>query len=121
MGNSANPRPGYDHWISFPGHGRINDPQFNENGKVVQHRGYITDLLNEHALAFIEQRRHKPYALFLAHKAVHPDAFQREDGTLDASQSGGYVLPPRLAVGSSMEELIFQFKIVTDMALPKGE
>jgi NADH-quinone oxidoreductase subunit D len=32
-----------------------------------------------------------------------------------------YVLPPRDRVASSMEELIFQFKIVTDMALPKGE
>lgn len=32
-----------------------------------------------------------------------------------------YVLPPRGAVHASMEELIYQFKIVTDMALPKGE
>ncbi|MFT7670577.1 MAG: NADH-quinone oxidoreductase subunit D [Planctomycetota bacterium] len=32
-----------------------------------------------------------------------------------------YVLPPRGDVTSSMEELIHQFKIVTDMALPKGE
>jgi NADH-quinone oxidoreductase subunit D len=32
-----------------------------------------------------------------------------------------YVLPPRREVQGSMEELIHQFKIVTDMALPKGE
>ncbi len=32
-----------------------------------------------------------------------------------------YVLPPREEVRGSMEELIHQFKIVTDMALPKGE
>jgi len=95
MGNSADPRPGYDHWISFPGHGRIEDPTFNEDGQVVAHKGYITDLLNQRALAFIERRREKPYALFLAHKAVHPDAFQHPDGTLDASRSAGYVLPPR--------------------------
>jgi len=31
-----------------------------------------------------------------------------------------YVLPPKDLVRSSMEELIHQFKIVTDMALPKG-
>lgn len=95
MGNAADPRPGYDHWISFPGHGRINDPQFNENGRTVQHRGYITDLLNQRALEFIARKRRKPYALFLAHKAVHPDAFQRADGTLDAARSGGYLLPAR--------------------------
>lgn len=32
-----------------------------------------------------------------------------------------YVLPPKERVRSSMEELIHQFKIITDMALPKGE
>jgi NADH-quinone oxidoreductase subunit D len=32
-----------------------------------------------------------------------------------------YVLPPRGRVASSMEELIHQFKVVTAMALPRGE
>lgn len=32
-----------------------------------------------------------------------------------------YVLPPKGRVHESMEELIFQFKVVTDMRLPKGE
>ncbi len=32
-----------------------------------------------------------------------------------------YVLPPKEKVMTSMEELIFQFKIVTDLRLPKGE
>jgi len=32
-----------------------------------------------------------------------------------------YVLPPKDDVRTSMEELIHQFKIVTDMALPEGE
>ena len=32
-----------------------------------------------------------------------------------------FVLPPKDKVRSSMEELIHQFKIVTDMALPRGE
>ena len=32
-----------------------------------------------------------------------------------------YVLPPKQRVHESMEELIFQFKIITDMSLPKGE
>lgn len=32
-----------------------------------------------------------------------------------------YVLPPKELVRTSMEELIHQFKIVTDMALPRGE
>ena len=32
-----------------------------------------------------------------------------------------YVLPPKDKVHTSMEELIFQFKVVTDLRLPKGE
>ncbi|MEX1025494.1 MAG: NADH dehydrogenase (quinone) subunit D [Planctomycetota bacterium] len=32
-----------------------------------------------------------------------------------------YVLPPKDRVHSSMEELIYQFKVVTDLRLPKGE
>ena len=32
-----------------------------------------------------------------------------------------YVMPPKDKVHTSMEELIFQFKIVTDLALPRGE
>jgi arylsulfatase A-like enzyme len=90
MGNSADPRPGYDTWISFKGHGSLYDPEFNENGKDVRHKGYISDLLNARAVEFVEKKRSKPFALFLAHKAVHPDAFQAADGTLDLSHEGGY-------------------------------
>ena len=89
MGNDAAPRPGYDTWISFKGHGQLYDPEFNENGRYIQHKGYVTDLLNTRAIEFIEKPRSKPFALFLAHKAVHPDAFQAADGTLDLSL-GGY-------------------------------
>ena len=48
MGNSGGPRPGYDHWVSFPGHGSILDPVLNIDGDERQHKGYITDLLNDH-------------------------------------------------------------------------
>ncbi len=97
MGNEAAPRPGYDLWVSFKGHGRLVDPEFNEDGTAVQHRGYITDLLNERAVRFVEAKRDKPFALFLAHKAVHPDAVQAADGTLDLTSGGGYMVPARHA------------------------
>jgi arylsulfatase A-like enzyme len=83
MGNDGRPRPGYDHWISFDGHGRLEDPRLNVNGAYEERRGYMTDLLNTFALEFVERRRAKPFSLFLAHKAVHPDAEQAADGTLD--------------------------------------
>jgi len=95
MGNDAAPRPGYDTWISFRGQGTIVDPTFYEGGKETQLRGYVTDLLNERAAEFVSRSRNKPFALFLAHKAVHPDVQQRQDGTIDPSTMQGYVLPER--------------------------
>ena len=95
MGNDAAPRPGYDTWISFRGQGLITDPVFWENGKETQLRGYVTDLLNQRAVQFVSRPRKKPFALFLAHKAVHPDVQQKQDGTIDLATMQGYVLPER--------------------------
>ena len=91
MGNDGMPRPGYHHWVSFDGHGSLVDPTLNVNGKYAARPGYMTDLLNQEALAFVERRRARPFALFFAHKAVHPDAHQAADGTLDMSRFGGYL------------------------------
>ncbi|HEX5767637.1 MAG TPA: sulfatase-like hydrolase/transferase [Burkholderiales bacterium] len=95
MGNDAAPRPGYDTWISFRGQGTITDPVLWENGNEKQVRGYVTDLLSERAAQFVARRRDKPFALFLAHKAVHPDVQQKQDGTIDLATMQGYVLPER--------------------------
>ena len=97
MGNDGTPRPGYDLWVSFDGHGSLFDPKLNENGVYRQHNGYITDLLNERAVGFVESKHDRPWSLFLAHKAVHPDAYQAPDGTLDLTRQGGYKPAPRHA------------------------
>jgi arylsulfatase A-like enzyme len=97
MGNDGKPRPGYDHWVAYDGHGRLNDPTLNENGKYVQHTGYITDIMNSMAVEFVRKKHSKPWSLFLAHKAVHPDAFQHPDGTLDLEKQGGYRVADRHA------------------------
>jgi N-acetylglucosamine-6-sulfatase len=81
MGNDGKPRAGYDRWISFDGHGRLQDPNLNVDGTYERKSGYITDLLNGYAVEFLERKRSKPFSLFLAHKAVHPDAEQAADGT----------------------------------------
>ncbi|MGH8617649.1 MAG: sulfatase-like hydrolase/transferase [Burkholderiales bacterium] len=81
MGNSGAPRPGYDFWVAYDGHGRLNDPKLNENGTYVQHQGYVTDIMNRMATDFINRPHDKPWSLMFAHKAVHPDAEQAADGT----------------------------------------
>jgi N-acetylglucosamine-6-sulfatase len=81
MGNDGRPRPGYDFWVAYDGHGRLNDPKLNEQGRYVQHTGYVTDIMNTMAVDFVGRKHEKPWALFFAHKAVHPDAEQAADGT----------------------------------------
>ena len=95
MGNDASPRPGYDYWSSFPGQGKLVDPQLWEDGALRSVRGYMTDLLNERAVAFVRRPRSRPFALFFAHKAVHPDIIQGQDGRMDASWIGGYIAAER--------------------------
>jgi arylsulfatase A-like enzyme len=95
MGNDARPRPGYDTWISFRGQGTIVDPVFWENGEERQVSGYVTDLLSERAVDFVSRARTRPFALFLSHKAVHPDVQQRQDGTIDMTTMRGYMPPDR--------------------------
>jgi N-acetylglucosamine-6-sulfatase len=81
MGNDGNPRPGYDYWVSYDGHGRLYDPTLNEQGAYVKRTGYITDIMNEMAVGFVERKHTRPWSLWFAHKAVHPDAEQAADGT----------------------------------------
>jgi len=68
------PRPGFDHWVSFRGQGVYEDPLINENGRVVQRYGYITDILTDYAVAWLRQPRSRPFLLVLSHKAPHNPA-----------------------------------------------
>lgn len=81
--SSAEPRPGFDHWVSFRGQGTYNDPTFNINGETVERRGYMTDLLTDYALNWLDdqQNREEPFFLYLSHKAVHSnfDAAERHE------------------------------------------
>jgi len=95
MGNDARPRPGYDHWVSFRGQGKIINPVLWENGEERTVEGYVSDLLSDRAVDYVRRKRKRPFALFLAHKAVHPDVQQKQDGTIDVSTMEGYVLPER--------------------------
>ncbi|MCC7485849.1 MAG: sulfatase-like hydrolase/transferase [Burkholderiales bacterium] len=92
MGNSGKPRPGYEYWVAYDGHGRLNDPVLNEHGTYVQRKGYITDIMNAMAVDFVKRRHARPWSLWFAHKAVHPDAEQAADGTF---RMDGYVTAER--------------------------
>ena len=86
----SSPRPGFDYWLSIKGQGEYFDPELNENGKARKTRGYVTDLFNERAVDFIRRPHSKPFLLYLAHKAVHPNIWQNADGSV----SGPVVFTP---------------------------
>jgi N-acetylglucosamine-6-sulfatase len=117
MGNDPSPRPGFDYWVSFPGQGKIVDPQLYENGRLEKVSGYITDLLTDRALGFIRSQRgtERPYFLYLAHKAVHPDAIQRNDGSLDLVY-GTHYIPAERHRGRYKDEIYPRSKIVKTAA-----
>jgi N-acetylglucosamine-6-sulfatase len=97
MGNDPTPRPGFDYWVSFAGQGKIIDPELFEDGRLHKVPGYVTDLLTERALGFIRSQRgaKRPCFLYLAHKAIHPDAIQRNDGSLDTQFGARYLAAER--------------------------
>ena len=95
MGNDPTPRPGFNYWVGLPGQGRAQDPELFEDGRLHVVSGYVTDLLTDRALDFIGREREGPFLLYLAHKAVHPDVQQRDDGSVDTGSSHGYVPAPR--------------------------
>ncbi len=77
-GSSDEPRPGFDHWISFRGQGVYNNPTFNINGESVKRDGYMTDLLTDYAEDYLKREKDKPFFMYLSHKAVHADFYPAE-------------------------------------------
>ncbi len=82
MGNDDSARPGFDYWVSMKGQGTSFDPMLNVNGHRSKHQGHTTDVLNEKAVEFVEQQRSKPFCLYVAHKALHPELIQHDDGSI---------------------------------------
>lgn len=77
-GESDEPRPGFDRWVSFRGQGNYLSPgpnyTLNVDGKRVPQKGYITDELTDYAVDWLEGLgQEEPFFLYLSHKAVHAE------------------------------------------------
>lgn len=97
MGDSSdNPRAGFDHWESFKGQGVYYNPELNINGERIAYKDstYITDLLTEHAISWLDERdRSKPFFMYLSHKAVHA-AFKPAKRHLGVYKNKKIPIPP---------------------------
>ncbi len=77
-GDTDEPRPGFDRWVSFRGQGQYWNPVINFDGQRRKVEGYVTDILTEEALRFIDENAGRPFLLYLGHKAVHHEFFPAE-------------------------------------------
>lgn len=70
---------GFDHWDMLPGQGDYHDPVFVSASGKTQTKGYVTDIITDKCIDWLEQRDpKKPFLLLCHHKAPHrhwePDA-----------------------------------------------
>ena len=97
MGNhSDEPQPGFDHWESFRGQGVYYAPTLNINGERHTYGEdiYITDLLTDHAVEWLEQRNNnQPFFMYLSHKAVHSQ-FSPAQRHLGSYEEEEVIYPP---------------------------
>ncbi|MHC4709669.1 MAG: sulfatase-like hydrolase/transferase, partial [Planctomycetota bacterium] len=63
---------GFDEWKILADQGHYYNPVFIDNGTEVQLEGYVTDLITDLALDYLEDRdKSRPFALLYQHKAPH--------------------------------------------------
>jgi NADH-quinone oxidoreductase subunit D len=77
--------------------------------------GTVGDCFDRYLVRMEEMRQ----SCRIAQQAL--ERLKRTRGAEVLAEDRRYVLPPKARVHQSMEELIFQFKVVTDLCLPKGE
>jgi arylsulfatase A-like enzyme len=101
---------GFDEYYGFPsGHwGDYFSPPLEDNGKAVRGNGYITDDLTEHALAFLEKNRDRPFFCYLPYNTPHspmqvPDRFY--DKFRQADLKLRHTGPPKEDVGMTRAAL----------------
>lgn len=97
MGNDDSPRPGFDRWVCLEGQGKTLDAPLNIDGHRVATDGYVTDILSREALRFIDEVADQPFALYFAHKALHPETEQRADGSLSDPNASTFLPAERHA------------------------
>ena len=93
MGNDDTRRPGWTRWVAMKGQGEAQNPKLNVDGERHEVPGYVTDVLTDYAVDFVKAAANKPFMLLLAHKALHPNFVQRDDGSTGtvAGQEAGFV------------------------------
>lgn len=78
---------GFDEFYGFLAGGRsyfpIKNPSKNlmlqQNGKRVKFDGYLTDVLGDYSVKFVEENKDKPFFMYLSYNAVHTPMHAKEE------------------------------------------
>jgi arylsulfatase A-like enzyme len=63
---------GFDHWNILPDQGNYYNPKFIKDGKDTVYHGYVTDVITDMALSWMDKNKDEaPFFLMLHHKAPH--------------------------------------------------
>ncbi len=75
MQRKATARRGFDKWLGFTGQGEYFRNTIFEDGEWSLSHEYITDLLTERAVDYIQQSDEGPFLMVVSHKAAHAPFF----------------------------------------------
>jgi len=63
---------GFDYWNVLPGQGDYYNPDFKRMGADTVYQGYVTDIITDLTIEFLDHRDHKkPFFMMMHHKAPH--------------------------------------------------
>lgn len=110
----------------YHGQGTYQDPEFDEDGTIVVRKGYVTDIIRDKTLDYLETRdKDKPFFMMCHHKAPHdfweyakrhehlfdgidvpvpPSLFEDRGHRSEASRDFGSSVTPRSQVRSLYED-----------------
>src|SRR5690606_27978733 len=73
LGHGGNSDPtGFDYWCILPGQGDYYNPTFYVQGEEKQFTGYVTDLVTDLSLEWLDSLdKDRPFLLMCHHKAPH--------------------------------------------------
>ena len=70
-GKQKGPRPGFDYNATFIDQGTYNDCPFEVNGVMNPSKGWVEDVIVDHAIRFLKMERSKPFSMFIGFKTPH--------------------------------------------------
>jgi arylsulfatase A-like enzyme len=127
---------GFDYWEVLPGQGEYNDPDFITEDGQTKYKGYVTDIITDRALNWLENERDvsKPFMLMIHHKAAHRnwmpadrDMSRYEDVSIPEPESlfddyvgrGAAAHRQEMSIADHMN-LGYDLKVAPEYAVPGG-